>query len=191
LIDFAVDLYVRIGASLRIIAQKIWKFFKTKVSHETIRQWVKDIKIPSPEIASSGVWSVDETTIRIKKQWYWLWIVMDYQSRQIISWHLSKDRMITDARTVIQKAKQKMNKPSVIYTDGLWSYQKAIKKEYGWRQNPHKRTMNAAFGPNSRIERLNREVKRRVKWFSTFQSLDGAKTFIEQWINQYNTEKLT
>ena len=83
------------------------KFFKTKVSHETIRQWVKDFKIASPKMTSSGVWSIDETAIRIKKQWYWLWIVMDYKTRQIISWHLSKDRIITDARTVIQKAKLK------------------------------------------------------------------------------------
>jgi len=120
-------LYVRIGVSLRIIARKIKQFFGAKVSHETIRQWVKDFKIHSPEINPNSVWCVDETAIKIKKKWYWLWIVMDYQTRQIITWHLSKNRTITDAKIVMKKAKNKTVKPSVIYTDGLWDYIKAIK----------------------------------------------------------------
>ena len=68
---------------------------------------------------------------------------------------------------------------------------KAIRKTFGWRKKVHTRKINAAFGINSVIERLNREIKRRIKWFGTFQSLEGATKFIEHWINNYNTEKLT
>ena len=98
---------------------------------------------------------------------------------------------LEDAKQLMIEAKEKAGIPNLIITDGLAAYIKAIKKVFGWKRKVHHRKVAAAFGPNSIIERLNREVKRRIKWFSTFQSLECAEIFIQQWINNYNTEKLT
>tara|TARA_Y100000310_G_scaffold340344_1_gene435777 strand:+ start:849 stop:1622 length:774 start_codon:yes stop_codon:yes gene_type:complete len=191
IIHFAVSLYVSTGISLRNVAKKVLKFFKTKVSHKTIQSWVKTFQVPEINLKTGAIWHADETSIKIKGKLYWLWLVIDSKTRLIISWRLSKDRTLEDAKQLMLEAKEKAGIPNLIITDGLAAYIKAIKKVFGWRNKVHHRAKSAAFGPNSIIERLNREVKRRVKWFSTFQSFDCAENFIQQWINNYNTEKVT
>ena len=44
---------------------------------------------------------------------------------------------------------------------------------------------------NAFIERLNREIKRRLKWFSFFQALEGATAFFGLWFYHHNTHALT
>ena len=191
IIEFAVNLYVSTGVSYRVLAKKVYQFFGVKVSYRTILNWTKDFPIPEADVKLDGSWNIDETAIKVKGTIHWLWFVMNYESRQIISWHLSKARTLIDAKKVIHEARMKTQRPEEVFTDKLPAYKRVIKKEFGWRQNPHEETKNAAFGPNSRIERLNREVKRRIKWFSTFQNTERAKNFIQNWVNQYNTEKFT
>ena len=77
--------------------------------------------------------------------------------------------------------------------DCLLQYVTAIKKVIGWNYRVQKENhiIDTGFGLNAILERVNREVKRRVKWFSTFQSFEDAEIFLEQWINNYNTEKVS
>ena len=189
IIEFAINLYITTGISLRELSKKIWKFFKTKVSHECIRLWIKFFKSPERTIEIGKTWHADETSLRVKGIVHWLWLV--YDRKTIITWKISKDRDYETAKKVMIKAKEKAGKPDKIITDGLWEYIKAIKKVFGWRQKIHDRTIRAAFGSNSVIERLNREIKRRTKWFGSFQSLESANDFMREWIINYNTEKLT
>jgi transposase-like protein len=82
-------------------------------------------------------------------------------------------------------------KPKRIITDGLKQYSYAIKKEIGWnwREQKKKHVVSSGIGRNWFIERLNREIKRRLKWFSTFQSLKGAKAFFGLWFYHLNQRK--
>ena len=189
IIEFAVNMYISTGISLRTIAKKIYKFFKTKVSCMTIARWINAFKMPESNEEIGNSWHADETAIRIKGKIYWLWLVTDRKTRRIISWHLG-NRTYEDARIIMLKAKEKAGIPAIITTDGLWEYIRIIRKIF-WKDTIHYRVVRAAFGPNSVIERLNREIKRRTKWFSTFQSFESAKYFIENWVNNYNTEKVT
>ncbi|MBU0666475.1 MAG: hypothetical protein ABIC91_03570 [Nanoarchaeota archaeon] len=45
---------------------------------------------------------------------------------------------------------------------------------------------DSGVGKNSPVERVNKEIKRRIKWFGSFQSLKGAKTFMNLFFNYYN-----
>lgn len=192
IIDFAVNLYITTGISLRKLAKKIVKFFKTKISYRTIHNWIKAFPHDDKICKEVGkMWHADETSIRIIGRVNWLWMVIDRQTMSILSWRLSKTRALEDAKAVMLEAREKYGNPEKITTDGLLEYIKAIKKVFGWRDKIHHRKIAAAFGPNSVIERLNREIKRRVKWFGTFQSFEDAEIFLEQWINNYNTEKFT
>ena len=78
-----------------------------------------------------------------------------------------------------------------IITDGLYQYDTAIKKIMFWRlhERRKKHVIDSGIGKNALIERLNREIKRRIKWFSTFQSLEGAKAFFGLWFYHYNLVK--
>jgi len=48
---------------------------------------------------------------------------------------------------------------------------------------------HSGIGRNWFIERLNREIKRRLKWFSTFQSIKGSRAFFGMWFYNFNKRK--
>jgi transposase-like protein len=78
-------------------------------------------------------------------------------------------------------------RPAEIITDGLWQYQGATRKVFGWRFVKH--TIDSGIGKNARIERINREIRRRTKWFTTFQSIGGLKAFFNLFFYHYNHTK--
>ena len=191
IISFAVELYIETGISLRTLAKKLKKFFNVKVSYEGIRQWIKIYKRPISrrEIVVSTRWHADETYIKIKGIGHWLWIVRCRETGDVLSWRITKGRFFKDAKNLMQDALNVAGtRPESITTDGLYQYAAAIKKVMGWKWNIYreKHIVDSGIGKNWFIERLNREIKRRIKWFSTFQSLEGAKTFFSVWFHHLN-----
>ena len=191
-IDFVIDLYTTTGISLRNLARKLLDFFGIKISHEGIRQWVlagKQELFVDQKVDNCQTWSVDETYIKIKGIGHWLWIVYCIETKQVLSWHISKGRFFKDAKKVLLKAKQIAGgRPETIITDGLWQYAAAIKKAIGWRWNiqKQKHIIDSGVGKNSLVERVNLEVKRRIKWFSSFQCFSGAKAFFALFFHYFN-----
>ena len=191
-IHFATELYSTTGISLRTVAKKFMKYFAIKVSHEGIRQWVlasKDLIIEDNCI-SAKTWHIDETYIKIKGNGFWLWIVFCKETKHVIAFHISKTRLLKDAIAVLQKAihKAKGIRPEKIITDGLWQYPAAIKKVIGWNWRIQKKIhiIDSGIGLNAVIERINKEVKRRIKWFGTFQALEGANAFFNLFFYHFN-----
>ena len=193
-ISFATELYATAGISLRTISRKFKEHFDIKISHEGIRKWILAAKntILPRKIVNSTTWHADETYIKIKGQGYWLWIVFCANTKQVLSWHISKGRFFEDAKLVLQKAKQIAGIPDKIITDGLYQYGAASKKVFHWKHHERKQRhiIDSGIGKNALIERVNREVKRRIKWFSTFQSLEGANTFFSLFFHHLNRIKL-
>lgn len=193
-ISFAVELYtdLRKAISLEGVAELLKKIFNIEVSDEAVRLWVlaSNKPISRREIIKATTWHADETYIKIKGNGYWLWIV--YDKLGVLAWHISKKRKIKDARILLKKALEIAGiKPKRIITDGLEQYCYAIKKVIGWnwRVQKEKHIVSSGIGRNWFIERLNREIKRRLKWFSTFQSFKGAKAFFGLWFYHFNQRK--
>lgn len=196
-ICFAADLYATTGISLRTIAKKLREHFSIKISYEGIRKWIQnsDNLVIEDELAvSSDTWHVDETYVKIKGIGHWLWVVYCGESKHVLAWHLSKTRLFKDAKKTLQKAliNAKGRKPEFIITDGLWQYQAAIKKTMGWhwREQKRRHIIDSGIGKNAAIERVNREVKRRVKWFSTFQAFHCTEVFFGLFFYHYNKNRL-
>jgi len=201
IMSFAVEIYtsLRMCASLRGVTAILKKAFNVTISHEGIRQWIlKSSKSIDDNCIPSSTWHIDETYIKIRKQGYWLWVVYCRESKHVIAWHLSQTRVLDDARMVVRIAMKQSKgiRPEKIITDGLWQYPVAIKKEVGWnwREQKIRHMITTGIGKNAFIERLNREIKRRFKWFSFFYSFKGAETFFGLWFyhqNQVKTPFLT
>ena len=192
--SFAVEIYtdLRKAISLEGVAEILKTLFGAEVSGEAVRLWVlaSDKPISRREIAKATTWHADETYIKIKGNGYWLWIV--YDKLGVLSWHISKKRKIKDAKILLKKALEVAGiKPAKIITDGLKQYCYAIKKVIGWnwRAQKEKHIVSSGIGRNWFIERLNREIKRRLKWFSTFQSIKGAQAFFGLWFYHFNQRK--
>jgi len=196
IMSFAVELYTspRMAASLRGMPEILLKAFGIKVTYETIRQWVLAAEKPiSRREIVSTTWHVDETYIKIKGVGHWLWIVFCADTKHVLAWHISKTRTFPHAKAVLQEALQVAGvRPEKIISDGLWQYKAAIKKVIGWnwREQKLRHVVDSGIGKNAIIERLNREVKRRLKWFSTFQSMNGALAFFGLWFYHHNQAKL-
>ena len=191
-ISFAVELYTSlVGISLRTVSLVMSKL-GFDVSHEGIRQWVLTTKKPicRREKGMPTTWHADETFIKIKGKGNWLWIV--YDRKGVLSWHISKTRRIKDARILLRAAMRVSGvRPKMIITDGLEQYNYAIKKEIGWnyKEQRKKHVVSSGIGRNWFIERLNKEVKRRVNWFSTFQSKKCAVAFFGLWFYHFNQRR--
>jgi transposase-like protein len=194
---FAVELYTspRMAASLRGVVQILKKAFGVTVCFETIRNWVL---AASSAVKRSGfpteTWHIDETYVKIKGKGHWLWIVRCKESGDVIAWHLSSTRLLKDAITLLRKAKECSGfRPEKIITDGLWQYHIAIYKVMGWSWKRQKEVhiVDSGIGKNAFIERLNKEIKRRIRWFGTFQALTGARAFFGLWFYHHNTLLLT
>ncbi len=192
-IAFATELYATVGISLRNIAKKLKEYFDISISHEAIRQWVKVAKklvFTDDNNIPTKTWHIDETYIKIKGKGYWLWVVYCKESKHVIAWHISQTHLLKDARVVLRKAMKQTQgiKPQKIITDGLWQYPVAIRKEVGWKWNIQKKKhiIDSGIGKNGPIEQVNREIKRRFKWFSTFQALEGAQSFFNLYFYHFN-----
>jgi len=192
-ISFAVDLYTTVGISLRTLRDRMKKYFDINISHEGIRQWVlaaKNLIIHDDNPIPTKTWHIDETYIKIKGKGFWLWVVFCKESKQVIAWHISKTRLLKDARAVLKKAMKvsKGVRPDKIITDGLWQYPVAIKKEVGWNWRVHKQRyeVHSGIGKNALVERVNREIKRRTNWFKSFQAIGGATAFFGLFFYHFN-----
>ncbi len=194
IISFVVELYtdLRKAISLEGVAEILKKVFNASFSYEAIRQWVLAATktISRREIVAGPCWHADKKYIKIKGKGYWLWIA--YDKCQVLAWHISKKRTIPDARKVLREAMRVAGKrPEKIITDGLQAYAYAIKKEIGWnwREQKKRHIVDSGIGKNAFIERINREIQRRMQWFNTFQSLKGALAFFGLWFYHYNQRK--
>lgn len=195
-ITFATELYTTIGISLRKVAFHLKKYFDIIISHEAIRQWVlKSKKSIDENCIATATWHIDETYFKIKGEGYWLWVVRCRESKHVIAWHISKSHLLKDAKELLRIAmiQSKGVKPEKIITDGLWQYPVAIYKtmRWSWREQKERHVIDSGIGKNAFIERLNREIKRRFKWFGTFQALDSAKAFFKLWFYHHNSLMLT
>ena len=195
-ISFAVEIYTmpRIAISLRGVVDIIKKAFGIKVSYEAVRQWVRAAKqrICRRQIPISTHWHADETYIKIQGKGFWLWVVYCRSTKQVLSWHISKIHLLKHAKKVMKEALRIAGKrPKTVTTDGLWQYPVAIYKtmKWNWREQKKRHIIDSGIGKNAIIERLNREIKRRVKYFSTFQSFRGALAFFGLWFYHYNKWK--
>ncbi|KHO47798.1 MAG: integrase catalytic subunit [archaeon GW2011_AR5] len=72
--------------------------------------------------------------VKAKGKYVYCWNAIDSDSRFLLASLISEGREIGDARRLFQKVKEVTKvKPSVIITDGLASYPKAIRREFGTR----------------------------------------------------------
>lgn len=196
IIALSLDLYFR-GLSLRGITQHLEIYYKTKVTHATIAYWIKKYVTLLNEhmdklcVNSSDRWLADETIINVRGRHMKLWALLDSESRFLLATHISEKRGITDAKKLLKKGVSKsINLPLEIATDGLSSYNDAIKSEIRSKdpiihlQGP----LNKAF--NNKIERFNGIIKSRTKTMGTLYDEDSMKLFFNGFNIYYNYIKV-
>ena len=114
---------------------------------------------------------------------------MDNKTRFLLASNQSPTRTYEDARETFQIAKATAQKKAkTIVTDGAFSYQKAVRKEFATYQNPkpHKRyvSLRQKTGNNNKIERFHETFRQRDKVMRGFKG--NQKQYAENFQTYYN-----
>lgn len=196
----SVDLFFK-GLSFRKISDHLSQFYGVKVAQTTPMRWVKKYlamlgeytKQHQPEVGM--MWHSDEMTANVNGKQYWIWNVMDNETKFLLACKISEGRSTKEARIPIKEARNRAGKrPDVFITDGLQAYPEATMKEFGLAKNQygtqgkrHHRYVDFQIAPNNNVlERLNGTVRERTKVMRGFDNLPSAEQLLVGFQTYYN-----
>jgi transposase-like protein len=160
------------------------------VDHATVHRWVVRY---SPELlerfnirkrAVSGRWHMDETYIKVRGRWTYLYRAIDSNGDTVEFW-LSERRNLTAAKRFLSKALKRHGRPERIVIDGSQTNREAILScdTRDRLQNRSRRDLkpirirqNAYL--NNRIEQDHRAIKRRIRPMLGFKSTKTARVIL-------------
>jgi transposase, IS6 family len=176
----AVGWYLRFSLSYRDVEELLAER-GIAVDHVTLWRWVQKY---APELekrlrkrlkTTNDSWRVDETYVRVKGQWRYLYRAVD-SSGATLDFLLSAKQDAEAAKRFLAKALGRQNhpEPRVIHTDGHGAYPPAVAqlKEGGALDESCRHRVGRYL--NNIVEQDHRAIKRRVKASQHFQSFWGA-----------------
>ncbi|KAB0264921.1 IS6 family transposase [Microvirga brassicacearum] len=160
------------------------------VDHATIHRWVVRY---SPELlerfnqrkrAVSQRWHVDETYIKVRGQWRYLYRAIDSNGDTVEFW-FSERRNLAAAKRFLSKAMKRHGRPERIVIDGSQTNREAIVscdtanrlQDRSRRKLKPIRIRQSCY-LNNRIEQDHRRIKRRVRPMLGFKSMDSARAIL-------------
>ncbi|MCD5153365.1 IS6 family transposase [Enterococcus faecalis] len=175
----AVGYYLRYNLSYREV-QEILYDRGIHVCHTTIYRWVQEYGKILYQIwkkknkQSFYSWKMDETYIKIKGKWHYLYRAIDVDGLTLDIW-LRKKRDTQAAYAFLKRLKNQFGEPKVLVTDKAPSIKSAFRKlqKNGLYITTEHRTIKYL---NNLIEQDHRPIKRRNKFY---QSLRTASTTIK------------
>jgi len=160
------------------------------VDHATIHRWVVRY---SPELlkrfnarkrAVTGKWHVDETYIKVRGRWTYLYRAIDSHGDTVEFW-FSERRNLAAAKRFLRKALKRHGRPERIVIDGSQTNREAILScdtEDRLRDRSRRK-----LGPirirqsrylNNRIEQDHRAIKRRTRPMLGFKAMNSARVIL-------------
>jgi transposase-like protein len=160
------------------------------VDHATVGRWVVRY---SPELLKrfnqrkrpvTGKWHVDETYIKVRGRWMYLYRAIDSNGDTVEFW-FSEQRNLTAAKRFLRKALKRHGRPERIVIDGSPTNREAILacdtenrlQDRSRRLLKQIRIRQSAY-LNNRIEQDHRAVKRRVRPMLGFKSTGSARAIL-------------
>lgn len=136
IILLALYTYFLHGSTTRKVAQYLYDVHNIKVSHVTIASWTRKFAplfmLKSKEFLPNNLnhsdeWHIDETVVKIHGKKYYLWAVIDSETRFVLSFHLSPYRSSASAFELLSDAKKHFGHPGAIVSDRFHAYKTPVK----------------------------------------------------------------
>jgi putative transposase len=160
------------------------------VDHATIHRWI--IRY-SPELLDrfnsrkrtvTGKWHIDETYIKVRGRWMYLYRAIDSNGDTVEFW-FSERRNLAAANRFLRKALKRHGRPDRIVIDGSQTNREAILccdtmdrlQNRSRRQLKPIRIRQSAY-LNNRIEQDHRAIKRRIRPMLGFKSVVTARVIL-------------
>ncbi|MBV9034115.1 MAG: IS6 family transposase [Acidobacteriaceae bacterium] len=182
-IILCVRWYLHFQLSYRDVAEIAWEL-GVVVSPSTILRWVVryaaefEQRWQKFERPVGRSWRADETYIKVRGQWMYLYRAVDERGRTVES-YLSRTRDISAAKAFFRKALKHHGEPRTITLDGFEPSHAALRRmgmnnEFNFRwKNPVK--IRSCQYLNNIVEQDHRRIKFRVQSMLGFKSFYNAR----------------
>jgi len=155
------------------------------IAHTTIMRWVHqygpelDERVRGHLKTTNDSWRVDETYVKVKGQWMYLYRAVDSEG-DTIDFYLSKARNKQAAKRFFKKALafSHVSKPRVITVDKNPAYPMAIQELKKEKQMPKGIQLRQVKYLNNIVEQDHRFIKKRIRPMLGLKSLRTAKRII-------------
>ena len=184
IILLTVRWYLRYNLSFRDLVEMMEER-GLSIAHTTIMRWVHqygpelDKRIRRHLKQTNDSWRVDETYIKVKGQWMYLYRAVDSEGNTI-DFYLSKTRDQKAAKRFFKKALRSfhVSKPRVITVDKNPAYPVAIQQLKQEKKIPEGIQIRQVKYLNNIVEQDHRFIKKRVRSMLGFKSFRTAKAII-------------
>ena len=189
----AVDMYFD-GLSYRRVAGNMEDYFGRKTTPMTVYRWVHELTGTADEILrplkvhTGREWVADEMVVKVGGKDYWLFNVMDADTRFVLAAYLSPVRTTRAATTTLALARERsVNPPEELRTDGLRSYRQALPRAFPTRPVKHivSKGIRALIN-NNLSERLQGTFRDRDKTLRGLEGRDTGQSYIDGLVLHYN-----
>lgn len=170
-----------------VYPKKKWNLSKPNKQHQKFPYLLKGAHINYPD----KVWGTDITYIRANKDWFYLVALIDWFSRYVISWRLSRS-LSTDFCVLNLEQALKVNLPKIHNSDQGTQFT-ADGYIQTLQQYPDIKISMDGRGrcfDNIFTERLWRTVKYEEVYLKDYQSFDEALESLDIYFKFYNTIRL-
>jgi transposase-like protein len=191
-IGASLDMYYT-GLSLTDIAHHLDVTYDNPVDRSTVYHWLmrftKDaigiFEEFKPKV--SDTWIADETAIKFSDKLYWIWDIIDRDTRFLLASYLSPNRGTREARILMELASKRADTvPAYVITDKLRAYLDGIELAFG---ADTKHIQSSPFGgleSTNIIERFQGTIKERTKVIWGFKTPETADLIIQGFMIHYN-----
>jgi transposase-like protein len=179
--------------SLNQVRYNLERQYNYRPSASTIFRWVnrftkeanEKVKDLHPNVGDT--WIADETVIKIGGKNYWFFDCIDAKTRFLLASHMSANRGIREARTLMEKAEEQAGKtPKIVVTDKLRSYLDGVELAFG-SDAEHRQGSPFSLEDNTNlIERFQGTLKDRTEIIRGLKKPETARNFLEGWLIHYN-----
>ncbi|WP_243526887.1 IS6 family transposase [Bacillus pseudomycoides] len=184
LILLTVRWYLRYNLSFRNLVEMMEER-GLSIAHTTIMRWVHQYgpqleeKVRHHLKSTNDSWRVDETYIKVKGQWMYLYRAVDSEGNTI-DFYLSKSRDKQAAKCFFKKALafSYVSKPRVITVDKKPAYPVAIQALKEEKLMPEGIQLRQVSYLNNIVEQDHRFIKKRVRSMLGFKSYETATSIL-------------
>jgi transposase-like protein len=153
------------------------------LAHTTILRWVQQY-VPDFEkrwkryaLPVGDSWRVDETYLKVRGQWVYLYRAVDRQGRTV-DFLLSKRRDIAAAKRFFARATRQHGAPRVITLDGYAASHQAVAKLKEVGTLSQRVCVRSSKYLNNLIEQDHRRIKQRIRPMLGFKRFETAAVTI-------------